>query len=316
MLRALMVKSAYLPQYNGATMKKSAFPNAQDFQETHRKLLGEYVAAIDVATRLPFFVNLAKILVPEKNESAFLRWNRQGMSFFTPFTWKPFVVFLVEMHIRAKMGELIVAYNQLALRLPEGREFNRLRTALKAAVSECGQLNDTLVAWKSGKTFMAGAVPVALGWFTSWLGTDNVLSALSRFGVIVSENFSSGDFQLFARISLWVVVSSILFLLFFNQAFEGKRAVFLPVFTLNKIEASTHNVYASEDSLFTLIGHKKTTEFPLDVLAMAFVMAAAFALFALRVQYYPFSIKVFNYFGFIIIPVIAAAAILYQRRWK
>lgn len=298
-------------------MKKNAFPNTQNFQEAHRRLVGEYVAAIDIASRLPFFVNLTKLLVAEEKESAFMRWNRQGMSLFTLFTWKPFMAFMIETHIRTKIGELIVAYNQLALRLPEGREFNRLRTALKAAVAECGQLNDTLVTWKSGKTFMAGAVPVALGWFTSWLGTDDVLSALPRFGVVVSENFSSGDFQLFARLSLWVFVSFGLLLFLLNQAFEGKRAVFLPVFTLNKVEVSSHNVYASEDALFELIGHKKTPEFPLDAVGMTIVMIAALALFMLRIRYYPFSIKALNYFGIVIIPtVIVVAFNHYKRRWK
>ena len=211
---------------------------------------------------------------------------------------------------------MIVAYNQLSLRLPEGREFNRLRTALKAATGECNQMNETLVAWKSGKTFMASAIPVALGWFTSWLGTDDVLSALSRFGVMVSENFSGGDFQLFARITLWVAVSLALFLLLLNQAFEGKRAVFLPVYTLNKVKVSTHNIYASEDVLFELLGHRKTPEFALDVLGFVMNLIAILALFALRFRYYPLSIKIFNYFGLIIIPIIVIIVIHYQKRWK
>ncbi|MBI3161433.1 MAG: hypothetical protein HYZ23_02930 [Chloroflexi bacterium] len=298
-------------------MNKSVFPTARDFQESHRKLMGEYVAAIDIASRLPFFVNLTELLVPEENESAFMRWNRLGMSFFTPFTWKPFLVFLIEMHIRSKAGEMIVAYNQLALRLPAGREYNRFRTALKAAAGECNQMNETLVAWKSGKTFMAGAVPVALGWFTSWLGTDDVLSALPRFGVMVSENFASGDYQLFARVSLWVAMSTGLFLFLLNQAFEGKRAVFLPVFTLDKIKASSHNVYASEDALFELIGHRKTPEFALDALGLTVGMIAALALFMLRIRYYPFSTSVLNYCGVIAISaVVVIAFIHYKRRWK
>ena len=301
---------------NGAQMKKNAFPSAQDFQESHRKLMAEYIAAIDVASHQPFFVNLTKLLVPEENESAFMRWNRLGMSVLTPFTWKPFLIFLIEMHIRSRAGEMIVAYNQLSLRLPEGREFNRLRTALKAATGECNQMNETLVAWKSGKTFMASAIPVALGWFTSWLGTDDVLSALSRFGVMVSENFSGGDFQLFARITLWVAVSLALFLLLLNQAFEGKRAVFLPVYTLNKVKVSTHNVYASENALFELLGHKKTPEFALDVLGVFILLTTTLALIALRFRYYPLSIKTFNYFGFIIIPIVVIIVIHYQKRWK
>src|SRR5919109_907037 len=110
-------------------MKKTAYPKLREFQNAHRKLLREYVAALDVASRLPFFVNLTRFLQSHEAETSYERLNRQSWFLFTPFTWKPFVRFLVEAHIRAKMGELSVAYHQLALRLPENKDFRPLKEA-------------------------------------------------------------------------------------------------------------------------------------------------------------------------------------------
>ena len=76
---------------------------------------------IDVAASLPFFVNISRLLAPKENEDTYSRLNRKFFALFAPLTWRPFVRLLVDMHIKAKMGELHIAYNQLALRLPEGK---------------------------------------------------------------------------------------------------------------------------------------------------------------------------------------------------
>ena len=156
-------------------MANSTYPQIREFQAAHRKLLREYITAVDVASSLPFFVNLFRILIPHEKESTYTRLNRQFIFFLTPLTWKPFVRFLLETHVKAKMGELSIAYNQLALRLPEGKKFDPFRTALKAAVTECNQLSDTLTTWKNGKTLVASAVPVVFGLLTTRLGTDDQL---------------------------------------------------------------------------------------------------------------------------------------------
>ena len=298
-------------------MKKTAFPKLREFQNAHRKLLREYVAAIDVASRLPFFVNLTRLFSPREGETTYERLNRQSWFLLTPFTWKPFVRFLVEAHIKAKMGELSVAYHQLALRLPEGKEFHPLKEALKSAVTECNQLNDTLTSWKSGRTFVAGAVPVVIGWITSWLGTDNLLSALPQLGVVISESLLSGNYLLFFRVLAWVLISLALLFLLLNQAFEGKRVIFLPVVVAKRIEVSTHNTYASEDTLFHLIGHKKTPEFPLDVAAGIFFICLLALGLLLRTYFYSFSLNIFNLIAWPALLVFGMLIITSTKeRWK
>jgi hypothetical protein len=298
-------------------MKKTTYPKLREFQNAHRKLLREYLAAIDVASRLPFFVNLTHLLQPHEAETPYERINRKSWFLFTPFTWKPFVRFLIEAHIKAKMGELSVAYHQLALRLPEGREVHPLKEALRSAVTECNQLNDTLTIWKSGKTLMAGAVPVVIGWITSWLGTDNLLSALPQLGITITENFLSGNYLLFFRTLNAVVISSVFLFILLNQAFEGKRIVFLPVMTQKRIGVPTHNTYASEDALFQLTGFKKTPEFALDVAVGIFFICLAALGLLLRMYFYSFSTNVFN---LIALPVLLILGLLFitstKQRWK
>lgn len=298
-------------------MNKTAYPKLREFQNAHRKLLREYVAAIDVASRLPFFVNLTRLLNPRDDETPYERLSRQVWFVYTPFTWKPFVRFLVEAHIKAKMGELSVVYHQLALRLPEGKDFRSLKDALNSAAAECNQLNDTLTTWKSGKTFVAGAVPVVLGWITSWLGTDNLLSALPQLGIVITENFLSGNFLLFLRALSGVVISSVFLFLLLNQAFEGKRIIFLPVMTQKRIEVPTHNTYASEDALFQLIGFKKTPEFPLDVAAGIFFICLAALGLLLRMYFYSFSLNVFSLIAWPTLLIFAVLIITStKQRWK
>ena len=271
-------------------MANSAYPQLRDLQGAHRKLLREYIAAIDVASSLPFFVNLTRLLVPHENESTFVRFNRQSWFLLTPLTWKPFVRFLLETHIKAKMGELSIAYNQLSLRLPEGKKFDLLRAALKSAVTECNQLSETLTTWKNGRTLMAGAVPVLAGWLTSWLGTDDLLSALPRLGIEVSESLLGGSFASLLRMGIWAATSLCLLFLLLNQAFEGKRAIFLPTLLLDRREVSTHNIYASEDALYKLMGLHKTREFALDSVGWIVFVLLILAGFVFRFYYYPSSI--------------------------
>ena len=275
-------------------MTNSTYPQIREFQGAHRKLLREYITAIDVASSLPFFVNLTRLLVPHEKEDTFSRLNRQSWFLLTPLTWKPFVRFLLETHVKAKTGELSIAYNQLSLRLPESKKFDPLRTALKSAVAECNQLSDTLTTWKNGKTLVAGAVPVLAGWLTSWLGTDNLLSALPQLGIELSGNLLSGSFASFLQIMVWIVTSAALLLLLLNQAFEGKRAILLPTWLLGRSEVRTYNIYASEDALFKLMSLHKTPEYPLDTAAMVVFFLLVLAFFVLRFNSYSSSLLLVN----------------------
>ena len=275
-------------------MTNSTYPQIREFQGAHRKLLREYIAAIDVASSLPFFVNLTGLLVPHEKEDTFRRLNRESWFLLTPLTWKPFVRFLLETHIKAKMGELSIAYNQLSLRLPEGKKFDPLRSALKSAVAECNQLSDTLTTWKNGKTLVAGAVPVLAGWLTSWLGTDNLLAALPQLGIEIKGSLLSGSFASFLQIMVWIVTSAALLFMLLNQAFEGKRAILLPTWLLDRSVVSTHNIYASEDALYKLMGLHKSPEFPLDTAAMVVFFLLVLAFFVLRFNSYSSSLLLVN----------------------
>jgi len=275
-------------------MANSTYPQIREFQSAHRKLLGEYISAIDVAASLPFFVNISRLLVLNENEDTYSRLNRKFFLLFTPLTWKPFVRFLVEIHVKAKMGELSIAYNQLALRLPEGKKFDSLKAVLKSAVAECNQLSDTLTTWKNGKTLMAGAVPILAGWLASWLGTDNLILALSQLGIEIKGNLLSGSFASFLQIMVWIVTSGALLFILLNQAFEGKRAIFLPTWLLDRSAVSTHNIYASEDALYKLMHLHKTSEFPLDTTALIIFFLLVIAFFVLRFYSYSSSLLLVN----------------------
>jgi len=79
-----------------------------------------------------------------------------------------------------------------------------------------------------------------------------------------------------------------------NQAFEAKRAIFLPTWLLERREVSTHNIYASEDALYKLMGLHKTPEFPLDAMAMNVFFLSVLAFFVLRSYYFSSSILLIN----------------------
>ena len=301
-------------------MANSTFPQIREFQSAHRKLLREYISAVDAASGLPFFVNLTNLLIPYEKEDSFLKLNRQSWFLFAPFTWRPFVRLLIETHIKAKMGELIIAYNQLALRLPEGKKFDPFRAALKSAVMECNQLSDTLTTWKNGRTLVASAVPVVLGWVTSWLGTDNLLLALPQFGIEISGNFFSGNSAhfLFSAL-LWILSATTLLLILLNSAFECKRGIFLPTYILERVEVSGYNIYASEDALFKLIGRYKTRELALDAMVLIFFISiVSFALFLWL--YYFFSMTTLNLIRLLLtvlcISILLWGANVTRRRWN
>ncbi|HEU0292961.1 MAG TPA: hypothetical protein VFR47_09510 [Anaerolineales bacterium] len=67
-------------------MAHSTFPQIREFQGAPRKLLREYIAAIDVAASLPFFVNISRLLAPNENEDTYSRLNRKFFALFAPLT--------------------------------------------------------------------------------------------------------------------------------------------------------------------------------------------------------------------------------------
>jgi hypothetical protein len=232
-------------------------------------------------------------------------------------TWTPIVRFLVETHIKANLGELSIAYHQMQLRLPDGKKFDSFRAALRSAVAECNQLSDTLKTWKNGKTLMAAAVPVLAGWLTSWLGTDNLLLALPQLGIEIRGNLLSGSFASFLQIMVWIVTSGALLFILLNQAFEGKRAIFLPAWHLDRREVKTHNIYASEDALYKLLRLHKTPEFPLDSMALVIFFLFVMAFFILRSYYYSSSLLLINLLAVpLLIFLVVWAVRRSSRRWN
>lgn len=298
-------------------MAKSNYPQLRELQSAHRKLLREYISSIDVASNLPFFVNLSKLLIPYEKENSFMKLNRQSWFLGTPITWKPFIQFLVESHIKAKMGELIIAYNQLALRLPEGKKYSQFREGLKSAVAECNQLSDTLMTWKNGKTLFASAIPIVLGWLASWFGTDNLLLALPQLGVKIQGNLLSGSFASYLQVVFWAVISMGLLFILLNQAFEGKRAIFLPTWIRDRAEVRTYNIYVSEDALFRLMGLHKTPEFPLDSAGLIAFYLFVIVSFILQSYYYSTSVLIINIIA-VLVGILFIALIIRNsnQRWN
>jgi hypothetical protein len=184
----------------------------------------------------------------------------------TPFCWRPFVQFVVEAHIKEKLNELSVNYVQLAMQLPDKREFSKLRSWLISTSSECKTLKDTLTTWKNGQIIIAGAVPILLGGISSWLGTDNLIAILPKLN---SQLFQISILS--NRIALTILLGVLLSVAFLfsllNFAFEGKRTIFLPYYLVKKLDLRQDNIYATEDDLYKLIRRKKTPEFPIDAYA-------------------------------------------------
>jgi hypothetical protein len=259
-------------------MENSAsIPKAADLQIAHRKLIAEYISAIDTASRLPFFVNPKILLKQREGETAYERFARKFLPISTPYCWRPFVQLVIESHIKGKFSELSVIYTQLALQLPNRRTDAKLRSLLISFSSECKTLNDTLTIWKNSQTIFSGAVPIILGLMTSWLGTENLLDLLPRLNNQLSQIIGS-HLEIFLIIFVGLWISLVLLFLLLNSAFEAKRAIFLPYYVVNKTEIVGQNIYATEDRLYNLVRRKKTAEFAIDAYAAGISVTIIFVL--------------------------------------
>ena len=69
---------------------------------------------------------------------------------------------------------------------------------------------------------------------------------------------------------------------------------FLPIWVLDRSEVSTHNIYASEDALYKLMGLHKTPEFAVDAVALVIFFLLVIASFVLRSYYYASSVLLIN----------------------
>ena len=244
----------------------SSVPKAADLQIAHRKVIAEYVSAIDVASRLPFFVNNRTLLKPRESETAYEKFARKFPPLTTPFCWRPFVQLIVESHIKGKLSELNAIYTQLALQLSDKRTDAKLRSLLISLSAECKTLSDTLTVWKNSQTLLAGVIPIFLGIMTSWLGTDNLLALFPKLNDQLLQVLNP-RLDIFLTIFMAVILSVIFLFFLLNSAFEAKRAIFLPYYVVDKKEVAQQNIYASEDRLYKLIGRKKTAEFAIDAYA-------------------------------------------------
>lgn len=255
-------------------MTKASYPKIQELQNAHRTLMREYISAVDRASRLPFFVNCSHILRPYELETTFERINRQIAFLFTPLTWKLFVKLLIELHIKSKMNELTSAYRQLALQLPDGKQFNPQRAGLKSAIEECNELSITLSTWKNTQTISAVILPVLLGWVASVLGLETLLGLFSKLGMQSMDELFNNPFLNY--VALWAFLSLTILYTLIYLAFRGKRSIFLPASIIRKASAPTPSVYDTETTLFNLIGRKKNPELAIDNIASVLFIGLAF----------------------------------------
>ena len=143
-------------------INNSSYPTLKQFQTAHRKLIQEYIGAIDFASRLSFFINITRVLIPHEKETTFESRSRKLLFIYKYITWRPFTHFLVEAHVKAKMKELRVAYQQLILRLPTSRKYNQLRDELKSAIMECNQLSSSSLNASLESSCNSGWVSISL----------------------------------------------------------------------------------------------------------------------------------------------------------
>jgi hypothetical protein len=80
---------------------------------------------------------------------------------------------------------------------------------------------------------------------------------------------------------------------------------------------NTHNIYASEDALFKLIGHHKTPEFPLDSAGFILLFLFVVASFVLRFYYYFASLLLVNIVAVLVLIAMAVQVVRSSnQRWK
>lgn len=295
-------------------MKKSSHPALRELQEAHRGLMQEYIACIERTVRLPFFVNGGRIFQPYDGETAFERSNRRMAFVFTPFTWRPFVLFLVEVHIKSKLNELAIAYKKYALELPDHARYQRYREWLKIAIAECGELSATLSTWKSAQSISTAALPILLGWVASAFGAERAMQFLQNAGVFILGVFSPDllAWIYLVFVLLFIPVSILIFLI--NLAFIGKRAMLLPVFATRKIEVPTFNVYVTENKVFALMDHRKLPELAIDYVTYSFFIGLTLLFICSGINL----MGLYSLWAFILVPLAVLAAMLirfYNLRW-
>lgn len=295
-------------------MNKASYPKLHDIQTAHRKLMQEYIGAVDKTSRLPFFVNCTRILLPFEQETFFERSNRQLAIVFTLVTWRPFILLLVELHMKSKLNELMVVYRKYGLQLPDGKRYLRQRNWLKTAIAECAELSSTLSTWKNMQTVSATALPVVFGWIASFFGAEGLSQLMQKLGFqFVGSSLFSIYLSLYLVVPLIFFPTSILILLI-NLAFVGKRAILLPVFATRRIILPIYNIYVTENILFDLTGHKKTPELAIDNITYSVFIGLVLSLIFLIINLDGLS-------GWVVImsiPIVAIAGMLIKytpHRW-
>ena len=290
-------------------MNKVSYPKLQELKSAHRNLMQEYIACIDRTSRLPFFLNCSRLLHAFEGETAFERGNRQMAFLFTSLTWRPFILYLVEIHIKSKLNELVMMYRKYALELPDTAHYVRHRNWLKTGIAECTELSDTLSTWKNAQTISATLIPILLSWVTSAFGAKNFSDLMQTIGL------PSGFGFLFSIVLGLVFLPALILILLVNLAFIGKRVMFLPFFVTRKIDLAGYNIYVTENKLFDLLGHKKTPELAIDYITYASFIGVFTPFICLGTSYANLGAVMTLFF---LIPMIMIAGMLirfYNLRW-
>ena len=186
-------------------------------------------------------------------------WLRKPLSWLVQHTPPPhlptpryLVHLFVEGHIRRKLKELSKAYLYLSVKAaPDAKE---IREWTKEVSELCEKLAGTLASWSSVEGLVKLLWPLALGGLTAWLGAKDIWEVLKKLNI-----------QTYLIICGFLLFPVIYLFIFMSDAFNYKRAMFIPGFDAHEqpyVPGSPphSNVYLLEDRLFGLLGRDKMRE--------------------------------------------------------
>lgn len=242
--------------------RKSASSEDQELLERHRFLLLAYLDVIDQ-------ISGTKSPEPDGSDGGQPQLGALGRAavFIADealrlFSWMPLVEVFAEWRIRTRLGELMVAYRQrqLACALSGDRHVNFFEAA-----HNCQQLADTLSSWKRVTTLAKAGAATGGAIVLAVLGVDNLTAAVRRVIVVAGGNpfnlVSSRQILWFVPLILVATIAAVSFLkmrsLFARPGLDGNTA------------------HSTEDDVFALLGRARKRDFPLDLVAVAFLMVVA-----------------------------------------
>ena len=253
-------------------------PELDQLEKAHYDLLSEYVHVIGNSSRQPFFMS------PIQKFHLLNKWNliRRLISLIfwsaNPLrliTLRPLVTFLIQTHIRSKLGELEVAYVQMKYAITnDAKNKYEIQTWLDQAKSDCSQLKETISSGKiigdTIKTIFISLIGLLLAFF----GVSNIYDLIVKFS---STNIIVQYFWMILAIFLLLLSLVIYGAVIIRNTFDAKRSIFLSIGKEN----DKRTIYSLENNLFDLLDRRKSPEFALDYLTMAIniIFASGFFIF-------------------------------------